>query len=267
MTFTHYLITRFNVPVENWNRDKAGQTVLDSAWMEHRLILFERFCVPSIQGQTEKNFTWIIYCDANSCQEDIEMISRHIHQIDKASIRFVSDFNHLLNDLKLLLLESNQRFVITSRVDNDDGLGKNYIHNVQKHFVRKDNTIINLNGGILYNEEQKILTEIRNGRNNHYGSLIEEIKPIDNLVSIIGYPHDKPPAGYGVINVDQRFSWLKIIHSRNLSSGTHGIPISINKVIPHFSIQEKDFLISQSNTWKYVGNKLIDKLRRSISTS
>lgn len=267
MNFTHYLITRFNVPVENWNRDKQGQPVLDDAWMEHRLLLFQRFCVPSIAGQTEKNFRWIIYCDINSDAESVGLISRLVRPIERATIRFVSDFNHLLTDLKLLILESNEGFVITSRVDNDDGLGKNYIHDVQKHFIRKDNTIINLNGGVLYDEEQKILTEIRTGRNNHYGSLIEEIKPIDNLVSIMGYPHDKPPAGYTMINVNHRFSWLKIIHSRNLSSGAHGLPISMNKILPHFNIQAKDFVISQSNTWKYVGNKLIDKLRKTISPS
>ena len=61
--FTHYLITRFNVPVKNWDRDKAGKPVLDDAWMLSRLELFRRYCVPGVANQTNKDFTWLIYCD------------------------------------------------------------------------------------------------------------------------------------------------------------------------------------------------------------
>jgi hypothetical protein len=68
--FTHYLVTRFNVPVDNWNRDKTGQPTLDGTWMKHRLALFNRYCVPTISGQTEKNFHWIIYCDVNTFSTD-----------------------------------------------------------------------------------------------------------------------------------------------------------------------------------------------------
>ena len=50
--FTHYLITRFNVPVKNWDRDKAGKPVLDDAWMHNRLDLFRRYCVPGVANQT-----------------------------------------------------------------------------------------------------------------------------------------------------------------------------------------------------------------------
>ncbi len=262
--FEHLLITRFNVPIVGWEKDKAGSETLSEAWMRHRLELFRRFCIPTIAGQSEKNFKWLIYTDTYTDDFAIEEIQKAIQTIKAASIRFVPDFNQLLNDLKLLILHSQCSYVISSRVDNDDGLGKNYIREVQKHFIERDKTIINLNGGILYDEEKKILTEIRHGKLNHYGSLIEEIKPNDSLVSIIGYPHDKPPASYHVINVSQRFSWLKIIHTRNLSSRTTGIPISFAKILPHYSIHPADMPISKTNTWRYAGNKLIQVIRRKL---
>ena len=263
--FTHYLVTRFNVPIEQWDRDKQGQRTLDEAWMAHRLDLFSRFCVPTISGQAEKNFKWIIYCDKHTDSLALDHIHKAIQEVQNTSVRFAVDFNQLLNDLKLLILNADTSFVITSRVDNDDGLGKNFISDVQKNFVEKDNTIINLNGGILYDEEKRILTEIRDKRYNHYGSLIEEIKPADNLVSVLGYPHDKPPSHYHIINVDCWFSWLKIIHSRNLSSRTHGIPISLNMVLPHYTFDKADMPISQVNTWKYTGSKLMERIQKKIS--
>lgn len=263
--FTHYLVTRFNVPIEQWGRDKKGLPTLDDAWMEHRLNLFARFCVPTVAGQTEKNFKWIIYCDENSGELSLDRIYHLIPAIPETTVRLVVDYNQMLNDIKLLILNSSTRFVITSRVDNDDGLGKHYIRDVQRAFVEKDNVIINLNGGILYDEEKKILTEIRRGRLNHYTSLIEEIKPADNLVSIMGYPHDRPPADYQIIERECRYSWLKIIHSRNLSSRTHGKPVSLKEVLSHFAVDPGLLKVSEINTWTYAGKKLLEVLRRKLT--
>src|SRR5688500_5268589 len=265
MNFTHFLITRFNVAVEQWDRDKAGHRTLDDAWMQHRLDLFSRFCVPTIAGQTENNFKWIIYCDTATDDISLERIQTSIQPVYGASVRLVNDFNQMLNDLKLLILNVDTSFAITSRVDNDDGLGKNFIWQVQKNFIEMDNTIINLNGGVLYDEEKRILTEIRNKKFNHYGSLIEGIKPVDNLVSILGYPHDKPPADYSIIDVDFRFAWLKVIHSRNLSSRTHGIPVTLEKVLPHYALAKEDLPVSQVNTWKYAGTKILDRITRKLN--
>lgn len=262
----HFLITRFNVPVNGWDRDKAGQPTLDDDWMKHRLRLFQRFCVPTVAGQTENNFNWIIYCDTNSKSTDVEAIQKAITNLSNTRIRLVPDFHQLLNDLKLLLSNSDSEFVITSRVDNDDGLGKNYIREIQNHFLERGNTIINLNGGVLYDEDKKVLTEIRKGRNNHYGSLIEEKNPQNNLVTVLGFPHDKPPAIYQVINVDRRFSWLKIIHSRNLSSRIHGKPVSLDKVLPHFTFDKADIPLTSINKWKYVGSKFIETIKRNLSS-
>lgn len=263
--FTHYLVTRFNVPIDQWSRDKRGLPTLDDAWMEHRVDLFAKFCVPTVAGQTEKNFKWIIYCDEKSGGLALDRIYHLIPAIPETTVKLVQDFNQMLNDIKLLTLNSPTRFVITSRVDNDDGLGKNYIRDVQKAFIEKDNVIINLNGGILYDEEKRILTEIRKGRLNHYASLIEEIKPVDNLVSIIGYPHDKPPPGYRIIEKECRYSWLKIIHSRNLNSKTHGKPVSLKKVLSHFSLDPVHLPVSQMNSWTYIGKKLMDRISRKLS--
>lgn len=264
MKFTHFLITRFNVPVHNWDKDKSGVTTLSEAWMDHRMDLFRKYCVPTIAGQSEKNFKWIIYCDVNSSERDIENIHKSVLSVPEASIRFVSDFDHLLTDLKLLMQNVSTPYVITSRVDNDDGLGRQYIYQVQKHFVGKDKTIINLEGGILYDTENRILTEIKHGRRNHYGSLVEEIFPPENLVTVVGYPHDRPPESYPIVEVYQPYSWLKIIHSRNLSSRTNGIPVLPAKVLAHYDIAKNNITISYKNTWKYMANRFLKIVQRNL---
>ncbi len=264
MKFTHYLITRFNVPYQTWNLDKTGQPTLDATWMEHRLMLFRRYCVPTVAGQSEKNFIWLIYMDAKTSPELTEEIRKLVEGIPQASIRFVLNFSQLLSDIQNLFQAVKSPYIISSRLDNDDGLGTDYIRLVQNTFIENGNTIINLDGGILYDEENKILTEIRRGKLNHYGSLIEEINPESKILSIMGFPHDAPPKGYNVINADHRFSWLKIIHSRNVSSRARGWPISLSKVLENYKVAETDFKVSLLNVIRYLGYKLIRKLHPGV---
>ncbi|MEO6133407.1 MAG: glycosyltransferase [Saprospiraceae bacterium] len=101
--FTHYLVTRFNVPVEGWNRDKSGQTVLDESWMNHRLALFLSYCLPTIVGQTEKKFQWILYCDKNTPVAYRLQIETAVSMIQGVKIRDVSHLAELMEDLRSLI--------------------------------------------------------------------------------------------------------------------------------------------------------------------
>jgi hypothetical protein len=262
--FTHYLITRFNVPVKNWDRDKAGQPVLDDAWMHNRLDLFRRYCVPGIANQTNKNFTWIIYVDTLTSPVFLTQIHQAVHHLPNTVISPVSHFEALMTDLRHLLSTAPTPFVISSRVDNDDSLGPAYIHEVQKHFVMQDKQIINFLKGVLYDAHRCILTEIRQSHLNHYGSLIEELQPANELLTIMGYPHGRPPAGSTVTDIDLRFAWLKIIHERNMVSKTNGVPLFDLAVIPHFGLQPDDLPRSYWSTFIFVIHRLLSRLKKKI---
>lgn len=262
--FTHYLITRFNVPVKNWDRDKAGKPVLDDAWMRSRLELFRRYCVPGVANQTNKNFTWIIYVDTLTAPEFLTPIHQSIRHLPNAVISPVSHFEALMTDLRHLLSSAPTPYVISSRVDNDDSLGPAYINEVQKHFVEHDKQIINFLRGVLYDAHQGVLTEIRKSHLNHYGSLIEERKPDKDLITIMGYPHGRPPEGSAVTDIDLRFAWLKIIHERNMASKTNGVPLFDNAVILHFGLQPDDLPRSYWATFIFIIRRLLSRLKRTI---
>jgi hypothetical protein len=262
--FTHYLITRFNVPVKNWDRDKAGKPVLDDAWMRSRLDLFRRYCVPGVASQTNKNFTWLIYCDTLTSQTYLSEIHQAVRELPNVMIRQVSHFEQLMTDLRHLFSTFPTPYVISSRVDNDDSLGPAYISEVQKHFVEHDKTIINFLRGVLYDAHRGILTEIRKSHLNHYGSLIEASVPGKDLITIMGYPHGRPPEGCRVIDIDLRFAWLKIIHQRNMVSKTNGIPLFDNTVTAHFGLQPGDLPWSFFSTTFFVIRRILSRLKQKI---
>lgn len=45
----HFLLTRFNLLL--WRQDKEGGKVRTTKWLEHRFLLFEKYCLPSIKNK------------------------------------------------------------------------------------------------------------------------------------------------------------------------------------------------------------------------
>ncbi len=265
--FTHYLITRFNVPVKNWDKDKAGRPTLDAAWMQERIELFRTYCVPSIASQDQKDFTWIVYCDSESPDDALQIIQQEVGHVQGAHVRLAMDFDALLVDLRALLAEAATPYVMTSRLDNDDGLGRHAIQLIQSHFVAEHQVIINLTGGVLYDIRQKILTELRHTALNHYGSLIEYVNPGLACRTVLGFPHHQPPPDFRVVDVPCRRAWLKIIHDRNLKSRTAGIPLFRRNMYDDFGIDPKAFSLSYRAMTRYLWQKVWSKVRRKVSSA
>jgi hypothetical protein len=260
----HFLITRFNVPIASWDRDKAGISTLDTKWLEHRIALFNTFCVPSIAGQTGKDFKWLIYCDSATDKRYVQQIMESITLIPHAELRFVKDFDVLKTDLKQLIAQGASDYVITSRVDNDDALGRNYIKTIQSSFSAEDLTVINLCGGVLYDLPDHILTVLPDMRFNHFGSLIEKRKNTGEFLTVMGFSHHDPPGGIKVIDVMTKNAWLKIIHDRNVNSRTIGVPVFSASLTRHFNLNRNVMPISLANSIVYVFKRGIDVFKRKI---
>ena len=257
--FTHYLVTRFNVPVDNWNRDKTGHPTLDGAWMKHRLALFNRYCVPTISGQTEKNFHWVIYCDIHTFTADKQRIEESVKMIPGAEIRLVQDHGEMLSDLRKLISNQLTPYVITSRLDNDDGLGKNYIKNVQDHFKEADKLLLNPSGGIVYDVNEKVMTQMKKSLQNHYTCLVEKNNGNGKLLTVLSFPHDHPPSDVVIENIPGERAWLKIIHEKNVKSKLKGKPFFTRKEIYFEGISLDAFPFSFLNTMKYTLSRIRQK--------
>ena len=58
----HVLLTRFNLPSKGHESLVRAQ----ENWLKNRVMLFERYCLPSVLAQTCRSFSWIIYFDPES---------------------------------------------------------------------------------------------------------------------------------------------------------------------------------------------------------
>lgn len=260
--FTHYLVTRYNVPLEKWDRDKAGNQVGHDEWMSQRLSLFKKYCVPTVLHQSNQDFHWLIYMDVQTNASALEAIRKEISCVKNAELRFATNMQDLLGDLRKVLSSVETDYVITSRLDNDDGLGREYIQRIQNAFVPGGKTLVNMLHGVLYDSDKRILTTVRNARLNHYTSLIEKRHPNQECLTVLGFSHTQPPEECKVINLDVDHSWLKIIHGRNLNSRAKGRPVLRNTVLPFYNIAKEDIPVSVVQTIGYIIRKSIQIIFR-----
>lgn len=60
----HFILTRFNLLI--FNKNKEGKKVRTIKWLEHRFMLFEKYCLPSVKNQTCQDFQWIVLFDSST---------------------------------------------------------------------------------------------------------------------------------------------------------------------------------------------------------
>jgi hypothetical protein len=262
--FTHYLITRYNVPIPGFQKDRTGTTTRDEKWLQHRFEFFEKFCLPSVIHQSNTDFQWLIYMDRNTPDKFYEQVRKAIHNQSNIALFQVSDHKECLQHIDNVLKQALTPYVITSRLDNDDALGVAYIKTIQENFIEKDKVILNLLHGVGYNYEKQIVTFLYNMRNNHFTSLIERQKKEGGHVTVRGFQHDEVPEDYTVINIPTIYSWLKVFHDRNVKSRTFGYP-SLNSTLKEkFGLNNHALKPVLINTIGYTFWWLGDGIKRKI---
>lgn len=66
MTFEHYIVTRFNLPIFQPKVNGIVYSSCSEEYLNYRFDLFEKYCMPSIINQTCQNFKWLVLFDAHT---------------------------------------------------------------------------------------------------------------------------------------------------------------------------------------------------------
>ena len=158
----------------------------------------------------------------------------------------------MISHLQDVCAGSGTTYVITSRLDNDDGLGRDYILTVQDHFEPSDKVVLNLSGGVIYNMERGVLTHLHQSLNNSFISLIEEVKPASGLLTVYGFRHLTPPAMVVVKNIKYPHAFWMNLHDKNAGPRSNrGWPSWSVDHLRHYAIDTSQIHISLLNTLTY----------------
>lgn len=215
--FKHYLITRFNLRTA-WKTTKKGDALLNEEWLAQRFELFEGYCLPSVRNQTNNNFTWLVFFDTTTpdhFRHKIEQIALEFPLFHPIFIDGMKEFrasvrSHIASDIT-----EPVKFVLTTRMDNDDMIHKDFIGTIQNLFKPAHKHAINLPLGYQLVTEKKKSDVYE--RTWDFGPFVSLIEKFDDVASVFStYKHsDWEDAAASVTTYEGTRLWMILIHEKN----------------------------------------------------
>lgn len=237
IVFRHYLITRFNLRREGWNTAKDGSLVLTEEWLSNRFLLFERFCLSSVQNQTNQNFTWLVYFDTNTPPEYKQKTIEYSLRFPIFKPVFINGMPEFLSSIQNEIKKNNSQYTITTRMDNDDCVSKNFINEIQLNFNQQDFLVLDFPDGYTL----QINPEIKIGRRKQlYNPFISIIEKNDNPKSVWSREtHSSWKKEKNINRISNKRIWMSVIHFENKKNRYAGYgKVDLNKVFDEFVIDE-----------------------------
>ncbi|MFS0712935.1 glycosyltransferase [Microbacterium sp. 2P01SA-2] len=217
--FTHLVLTKFNILTS----PKYGppERRLTDEWLERRLAEFETFSLPSLRSQTEQGFSWLVFCDAQSPAWFKRRMSERsgvfepvwVESITNATMGTVLRDRGYTTDLPL----------ITTRVDNDDALSRDFVEAVQSLYAGQDRLYINFPWGLRVCDGGLFRGY---WRSNPFMSLIEQPGHPEGFRGVYSIQHQNVHKTETVRNVVRPATWMRSIHSANTVKTQVGWPLA-----------------------------------------
>ncbi|CCH29854.1 glycosyltransferase [Actinosynnema sp. NPDC047251] len=206
----HVILTRFNLPsvgAESIVRAREG-------WLTERVGLFERYCLPSVRAQTSANFEWIIYFDPESPRWLKDRIEQHGDAYTPVFREQVSR-EELVEDLgKLFPVRGDG--LITTNLDNDDGLASNFVARLQGDPPTGRRTALYLANGLVKSPEGLFA---HHDKDNAFASVRESW---DAPITCWADWHNRLDRHAEVVSLGGAPGWLQVVHGGNVSNRTRG---------------------------------------------
>ena|GEM_PF-2365008 len=220
MEFSHTVITRFNLardPGKNENEE----------WLKKRLLLLERFTYPSLVGQTNQDFEWLILCDITTPEfvrsklQDLAdgFPSMRVEYFD-SSLDLPEEERSTGNngwmdradpDVLRRLIHCPHEWIITTRLDSDDAVHETFIESIQSHALPKKE-LLNIKNGYRW-AEGRVAPFAH--KSNPFLSLVELSS---ELKTVFHNSHGQITDDFPVRHIENGNLWMIVCHSGNVSN-------------------------------------------------
>jgi hypothetical protein len=157
----HLVLTRFNI----WSPfSSSDDRRLSEPYLEHRLRLFERYCLPAVAGQSGRAFRWLIYFDRDTPpairQKAAACCSAHDFIVPVyISREEAMEFESRPWSIIRKHASDGKRYLLTTRLDNDDSVSRDFVQTLQAVVMAQDE-FLNFPAGYRYVEATNALYRV-----------------------------------------------------------------------------------------------------------
>jgi hypothetical protein len=256
--YQHFLITRFNVKVDGWKTTKNSEEVRTEAWLKNRFYLFERYCLPSVMNQTRQSFLWYIVLDSDTPMVYQEKMLQLIESYANIELIFIDNLKQLNGVLRKTIKQKLEtlpvEYIITTRLDNDDLIHKNFIKSIQQKFQPSTRRVVDIREGYQLSIENK-KSQIRLYRHpfNAFITLIEHRSDFRTIFSgsHYGWREVKP------LSIIEERLWIELVHDQNkVNQRLDRVKKEYDFAYEDFSL-EKEMIVLESRYRIFVSNRIL----------
>lgn len=212
MSYRHIIITRFNLQYES-----SSDIHLQPEWLEQRFLLFETYCLPSIQNQTCQDFKWIILCSEQTpaiYQSRLQHYATTYPNIALHFCPYYEDVNQLYHIIGKQYCTAS--YLLSTRMDSDDMIANDFVEHLQQSIIQRhlQPAIYTFPSGIqCFLQEHKAFAVV--DKKNHFLNYLE---PNSSIHTCLGRDHTKVPNNQLII-LTHKNMWCEIVHQHNICNG------------------------------------------------
>lgn len=216
------IYTRFNLPL-NFKRLQKPVN-LDEHWLKERVILFNKYCLPSFLNQTSSQFKWFVCFDERTPVEIVEAVCR-----EKMIIPIFAQGQREALEKSLDYFDYNSA-VTTVRVDSDDSISKKFIELLHQYRSTNCNqvedsaeaVVLSFPNGCEYDCEDKVYYN-RYYQQNPFIALCEKYVEGRGLSGIFSDAHFRMHRRYVTLQIPtQDPMWRINVHGGNVANEIKG---------------------------------------------
>jgi hypothetical protein len=208
----HLLETRFSV------RLRLRRAPFSSAWLEERIALWRRFCLPSIAAQTGSEFTWLVLCDESTDPEAVAVLRSYERDVPALEVAMTAA-DCTPRDVVGARVRADTDVLITTWLDSDDAVADSFVESVQAYaepFARSDHEtlVVNFPRGYRFDVQAGSLYE-EYMINSPFASLLERPRagPVE---TVLNASHVMLPHLHLTQQDESHHAWLIGVHGGNL---------------------------------------------------
>tara|TARA_R100000541_G_scaffold22356_3_gene32300 strand:- start:851 stop:1705 length:855 start_codon:yes stop_codon:yes gene_type:complete len=210
--YQHIVLTRFNTRI-------PGVPAASDEWLHNRLSVMNKTMLPSMTSQSVHPDNWLVFCDSASPRWFKDKITKLLDGIGEP-VWVDEEFSPEASpEVVSVIVQSKVMlpWIITTRLDNDDCVSKNFIRTIQSEF-REKTEFLNFPTGAQY---ENGWIYFRSDPSNPFISYCEQTASPIRTVFMDGH-HLLSNHG-NIRQIGTKAMWMQVVHGNNIANSVHGI--------------------------------------------